>query len=150
MCAPHLRPISFNFMHFLPENRMCAPHLRQNSAPPFGKSWIRHWSPKRWQTAVADLSRRPPGVQILSISFGKIVCWRPPSRGVGGPLLGEILDPPLNSLVFYPWIMCILTLRVTEAFFAYITSNYRPFGYPIIYTDTIHITTLFIDTTNNA
>ena len=21
---------------------MCPPHLRQNSAPPFGKSWIRH------------------------------------------------------------------------------------------------------------
>ena len=33
MRPPHLRPISFNFMHFLPENRMCAPHLRQNSAP---------------------------------------------------------------------------------------------------------------------
>ena len=40
---PHLRPISFNFMHFLPENRMCAPpFVTKQRPPPFGKSWIRH------------------------------------------------------------------------------------------------------------
>ena len=27
--------------------------------------------------------------------FGKIVCWWPPLWGSWGPLLGEILDPPL-------------------------------------------------------
>ena len=40
---PHLRPISFNFMHFLPENRMCAPPFATKQRPPFGKSWICHW-----------------------------------------------------------------------------------------------------------
>ena len=34
MCAPHLRPISFNFMHFLPENRMCAPPFVTKQCPP--------------------------------------------------------------------------------------------------------------------
>ena len=55
------------------------------------------------QHAVADLrgargTRTPPPegpssfnfMQFLG-KFGKIVCWRPP-----GPLLGEILDPPLT------------------------------------------------------
>ena len=34
---PHLRPISFNFMHFLPENRMCAPPFVTKQRPPI---WI--------------------------------------------------------------------------------------------------------------
>ena len=34
---PHLRPISFNFMHFLPENRMCAPPFATKQRPPIWK-----------------------------------------------------------------------------------------------------------------
>ena len=34
---PHLRPISFNFMHFLPENRMCAPPFVTKQCPPIWK-----------------------------------------------------------------------------------------------------------------
>ena len=53
--------------------------------------------------------RPPPGqnsfnfMQFLG-NFGKILCWRPPPRGVGAPLLGEILDPPLvcNCTSFPP------------------------------------------------
>ena len=37
MRPPHLRPISFNFMHFLPENRMCAPQLATKQRPPMWK-----------------------------------------------------------------------------------------------------------------
>ena len=58
--------------------------------------------------AVADLrgaqgTRAPPGgpnsfnfMQFLG-KFGKIVCWRPP--GSWHPLLGEILDPPLQCII---------------------------------------------------
>ena len=49
--------------------------------------------------------RTPPGgpnsfnfMQFLG-NFGKIVCWRPP--GSWRPLLGEILDPPLNRVFPY-------------------------------------------------
>ena len=34
---PHLRPISFNFMHFLPKNRMCAPPFATKQRPPIWK-----------------------------------------------------------------------------------------------------------------
>ena len=37
MRPPHLRPISFNFMHFLPENRMCAPPFATKQRPPIWK-----------------------------------------------------------------------------------------------------------------
>ena len=37
MRPPHLRPISFNFMHFLPENRMCAPPFVTKQCPPIWK-----------------------------------------------------------------------------------------------------------------
>ena len=49
-------------------------------------------------------ARPPPGgpnsfnfMQFLG-KFGKIVCWRPPPPGSLRPLLGEILDPPLNLI----------------------------------------------------
>ena len=58
--------------------------------------------------AVADLrgaqGTPPPGVQILSISCGfweilaKSYVGAPP--GSWRPLLGEILDPPLNNYVY--------------------------------------------------
>ena len=48
---------------------------------------------------------RPPGgpnsfnfMQFLG-NFGKIVCWRPP-LGSWRPLLGEILDPLLENIIF--------------------------------------------------
>ena len=57
--------------------------------------------------------RPPPGgqnslnfMQFLG-KFGKIVCWRP--LGSWRPLLGEILDPPLKSIL----LQRIPTLGVT-------------------------------------
>ena len=61
--------------------------------------------------AVADLhskilDARPPGgpnsfnfMQFLG-KFGKIVCWHP--QGSWRPLLGEILDPPLQCTGVQP------------------------------------------------
>ena len=61
-----------------------------------------------WSKGGGREGRAPPGgpnsfnfMQFLG-NFGKIVCWRPP--GSWRPLLGEILDPPLLTVIPYGYI----------------------------------------------
>ena len=58
----------------------------------------------QWLIYIVKLWTRPPPpggpnsfnfIQFLG-KFGKIVCWRPSPLGSWRPLLGEILDPPLE------------------------------------------------------
>ena len=47
-------------------------------------------------------------------------------------------------------MIALSTVQSSTQTFIHITSNDRPFGCPIICTDIIHNTIMFIDTSNNA
>ena len=51
------------------------------------------------------LPRGPNSFNFMQFlrKFGKIVCWRHLSPGSWSPLLGEILDPPMNDFIFLGW-----------------------------------------------
>ena len=74
--------------------------------------------------AVADLGgargtppRDPSSFNFMQFlgKFGKIVCWRPP--GSWRPLLGEILDPPLQSAHDIKKMQRISSLTSSEMMF---------------------------------